>query len=38
MGITAYEDAFKYKNIYKNIFTGINKEEVNEGETSALER
>jgi len=26
MGITAYEDAFKYKNIYKNIFTGINKE------------
>jgi hypothetical protein len=27
MGITAYEDTFKYKNINKNIFTGINKEE-----------
>jgi hypothetical protein len=27
MGITAYEDTFTYKNIYKNIFTGINKEE-----------
>jgi len=27
MGITAYEDTFKSKNTYKNIFTGINKEE-----------
>jgi hypothetical protein len=26
MGITAYEDTFKSKNTYKNIFTGINKE------------
>jgi hypothetical protein len=27
MGITAYEDTFTYKNICKNILTGINKEE-----------
>jgi hypothetical protein len=26
MGITAYENTFKSKNTYKNIFTGINKE------------
>jgi hypothetical protein len=29
MGITAYEDTFTYKNICKNILTGINKEEAN---------
>jgi len=28
MGITAYYNTFKYKNMYKNILTGINKEEV----------
>jgi hypothetical protein len=30
MGITAYEDTFTYKNICKNILTGINKEETND--------
>jgi hypothetical protein len=28
MGITAYEDTFTYKNICKNILTGINKEDI----------